>query len=54
LIDNDCDPDTLKSAFKGDSDFKKALADYLVGDEQEEEIDDIDNTDEDDEDYWED
>lgn len=47
LIDNDCDPDDIKSAFKGDSDIKEALVSYLGNnqvdeDEDEDEIDDSD------------
>jgi len=40
LIDNDCSPDDIKDAFRGDSDFKKALAAYLVDNVDEEEYDD--------------
>ena len=29
LIDNDVDPEDIKEAFKGDSDVRKALAEYL-------------------------
>lgn len=35
LIDNDCDPDDIKSAFKGDSQIKHALADYINSGEEE-------------------
>lgn len=48
LIDNDCDPEDMKTAFKGDSDFKKALTAYL--DQQEEDEEEYDE----DEDYGED
>lgn len=41
LIDNDCDVDDIKDAFKGDSDIKRALTVYLDNDkdyaEEEEE-----------------
>jgi hypothetical protein len=39
LIDNDCDPDDIRVAFKGDSDVKVALASYIkdLYDEPEEE-----------------
>lgn len=37
LIDNDSDVDSIKSAFKGDSDIKQALALYLDQNTAEEE-----------------
>jgi len=40
LIDNDCDPDDIRDAFKGDADIKRALAAYLDQQEDEEEYDD--------------
>jgi hypothetical protein len=40
LIDNDVSAEEIKSAFKGDSDIKRALADYLKEEELEEEEDD--------------
>jgi hypothetical protein len=47
LIDNDVSAEEIKSAFKGDAEIKRALADYLkeeeeVDDEEEEEYDDED------------
>ena len=52
LIDNDVSADEIKSAFKSDSDVKKALASYLQDHEDEEEYDDDDEEDdEEDEDY---
>lgn len=42
LIDNDCDPDDIKTAFKGDSDFKKALSSYLSNQDEEEEDEEAD------------
>ncbi len=39
LIDNDVDPDDIRSAFKGDSDIKSALTNYLGTTKDEEEID---------------
>jgi hypothetical protein len=47
LIDNDCDVDDIKDAFKGDSDIKRALTVYLDNDkdyaeEEEEEEEYID------------
>lgn len=46
LIDNDVDAEDIKSAFKGDSDIKRALADYLKEEEEleEEEEDDYDDS----------
>ena len=39
LVDNDCVPDDIRVAFKGDSDVKTALASYIrdLDDEPEEE-----------------
>jgi hypothetical protein len=39
LVDNDCDPDDIRVAFKGDTDVKTALASYIrdLDDEPEEE-----------------
>lgn len=53
LVDNDCDPDDIKTAFKGDSDVKVALASYI--NTQEEEYDEEEDEEEDyDEDHdWE-
>lgn len=48
LMDNDADVDDIKSAFKGDSDIKRALTSYLDNDndyseeEEEEEYEDDD------------
>lgn len=39
LIDNDVDPDDIRGAFKGDSDIKSALTNYLGTTKDEEEID---------------
>lgn len=45
LIDNDHDAEEIKTAFKGDGDVKRALADYLKEEEEleEEEEDDYDD-----------
>ena len=45
LIDNDVDAEDIKSAFKGDGDIKRALADYLKEEEEleEEEEDDYEH-----------
>jgi hypothetical protein len=51
LVDNDYDADEIRTAFKGDSDIKKALTAYLGNNEIEE------DSDEEDDDYehdWED
>jgi hypothetical protein len=47
LIDNDVSAEEIKSAFKGDGDIKRALADYLKGEEEleEEEEDSYDDDD---------
>jgi hypothetical protein len=51
LIDNDCDVDDIKEAFKGDTDIKRALAAYINNNE---EVDDEDEEDYDeDEEDWE-
>jgi len=36
LVDNDCDPDEIKEAFKGDADIKRALVDYAGNHDVEE------------------
>jgi hypothetical protein len=45
LIDNDVSAEEIKSAFKGDGDIKRALAEYLKEEEdlEEEEDDDYDD-----------
>jgi hypothetical protein len=48
LIDNDMDADDIKSAFKTDSDIKRALNSYL---EDEEDADEEYEDDEDEEEY---
>ena len=47
LIDNDVSAEEIKSAFKGDGDIKRALADYLKEEEglEEEEEDSYDDDD---------
>ena len=40
LVDNDVSAEEIKSAFKGDGDIKRALADYLKEEELEEEEED--------------
>jgi hypothetical protein len=50
LVDNDCDPEEIKSAFAGDLQIKNALAAYINADEEEYVDDDEDDT----ESEWED
>ena len=40
LIDNDIDPEDIKTEFKSDADIKRALAHYLKDHEEEEDEDD--------------
>lgn len=52
LIDNDCDINDIKNAFKGDADIKRALTAYLDNDknhDDDDEEDDDEDTDEEDE-----
>jgi hypothetical protein len=52
LVDHDVDIEDIRQEFKGDSDIKKALAQYVKDHEEDEEDDDDDYYDEDeDEDY---
>jgi hypothetical protein len=51
LIDNDCDVDDIKTAFKGDSDIKRALTAYLDNDKS---FEDEDEEADEEEDYHED
>ena len=39
LIDNDVDPEDIRENFKGDPDVRKALAEYLDTDSEEEDDD---------------
>ena len=48
LIDNDVSAEEIKSAFKGDVEIKRALADYL---KEEEELDEEEDDSYDDDDY---
>jgi hypothetical protein len=48
LIDNDIDPEDIKSEFKSDADIKRALTHYLKDQEEEEEEEDDDYEEEDD------
>ena len=50
LMDNDSDVDDIRNAFKGDSDIKRAIAEY-VGNEVGEEDDDESEYEEEYEDY---
>ena len=51
LIDNDIDADDVRSAFKTDSEVKRALASYLKDHEEIDEQDDEDEDEDEDEDY---
>jgi hypothetical protein len=51
LIDNDHDADEIRTAFKGDSDIKRALAAYIDNNDVEEDVDD--DVDDDDNYDWE-
>jgi hypothetical protein len=52
LIDNDVDPDDIKSTFKSDSDIKRALTEYLRdGEAHEDDQDDDDLRDDEDDEY---
>lgn len=46
LVDNDCDPDDIRVAFKGDNDVKVALASYIKDLDDEPEEEDFDEDDE--------
>jgi hypothetical protein len=50
LVDNDCDIDDIRNAFKGDSDIKHALSDYLDNNKNYED-DDLEEEDEEYEEY---
>ena len=50
LIDNDVSADDIKSAFKTDTEIKRALTSYLK-DHEEEHDDDLHDDDDEDEDY---
>ena len=45
LVDNDCDPENIKDAFKGDKDIKNAVGNYLNNEEEEPEEEDFDDED---------
>lgn len=51
LIDNDVDADEIRSAFKTDSDIKRALTSYLKDHEDEDDDDDDDLHDDEDDEY---
>jgi hypothetical protein len=53
LIDNDCDMDDIKEAFKGDTDIKRALASYIDNNEEVDDEDDDSDYDEDENEDWE-
>ena len=45
LIDNDSDPEDIREAFKSDADVRRALAEYLDTDRDDEEDDYLDGLD---------
>ena len=51
LIDNDVSADDIKSAFKTDTEIKRALTSYLKDHEEEEDDDDLHDDEDEDEDY---
>jgi hypothetical protein len=51
LMDNDCDAEEIKEAFKGDSDIKRALTSYLDNDRDYSDDEEDDTEDEDYEDW---
>ena len=54
LMDNDCDAEDIRDAFKGDSDIKRALTVYLDNDKDYSEDEEVDPEEEDyNEDDWE-
>lgn len=55
LIDNDCTVEDIKTAFKSDSDIKRALTAYLDNDKSYEDEDKVENddTDESEDETWE-
>ncbi len=48
LVDNDCDPEEIKTAFAGDTQIKNALSVYINRDEEEYAEEDSDYDDEED------
>jgi len=53
LIDNDCDLDDIKEAFKGDADIKRALTAYIDNNEEVDDEDEEDDSDYDEDEDWE-
>ena len=56
LIDHDSDVDDIRDAFKGDTDIKRALTDYLDNDKdytEDDEEEEIEDEDYDEDDDWE-
>jgi hypothetical protein len=54
MIDYDCDPEDIRTAFSGDSEFKRALADYLDQENPEEEYSEEEDEHDIDDENWED
>ena len=54
MIDNDCDVESIRESFKGDTDIKRALTAYVDNDKVYDEDEDVqEDTDEDEDDTWE-
>jgi hypothetical protein len=53
LMDNDCDVEDIRNAFKGDADIKRALTSYLDNDKDYEEDEEEDLEEDFNEDDWE-
>jgi hypothetical protein len=53
LMDNDCDVEDIRDAFKGDADIKRALTSYLDNDKDYEEDEEEDLEEDFNEDDWE-
>ena len=53
LMDNDSDVDDIRSAFKGDSDIKRALTSYLDNDKDYSDEEDVEEEEEEEDGEWE-
>jgi hypothetical protein len=54
MIDHDCDPEDIRTAFSSDSEFKRILADYLDQENSEEEYSEEEDEHDIDDENWED
>lgn len=52
MVDNDIDINDIKSAFKGDSDIKRAVTDYMDNDRADIEEEDFEEEDFEEDDGW--